>query len=102
MKSSCTNTPHRVFAIILAVREGLARLGIELSGFGIRSVIGKIPQVLEIKAGPRRVDRVIQIGEPSEFAAHFNAMTPGDLGEDIIVGVGPLVEIARSAGLRKS
>ena len=36
--------------------------------------------------------------EAREFAADFDAVSTVDLGEDVIVGVGPLVQVAGSVG----
>src|SRR3979411_376730 len=58
---------------------------------------------MEPISGRRRVDIVIQEKEAGEFETGLDAVTPGYLGQDVIEGVGPLVEVAwsrRSEGLR--
>src|SRR6266851_7650952 len=51
---------------------------------------------METITRPRRINGVIQVKEPGKFGAGLDAMTAGYLGKDVIEGVRPLVQVARS------
>src|SRR5260370_12752535 len=51
---------------------------------------------MEPVSGPRRRDIIIQEKEAGEFETGLDAMTAGYLGQNVVEGVGPLVEVARS------
>ncbi len=96
LKSSWTNTPIRFYPIVLAVREGNACGGVELAGLVVGRIVGEIPQITERELRARGVRGVIKEVESREVRSNLDAVTPRDLGEDIVVVVGPLIEIAGS------
>src|ERR1700733_5041675 len=49
---------------------------------------------MESKTWTRGSDVLVQIEEARKLAAHFDAVTAGDLSKNVVVGVGPLIEIA--------
>src|SRR5258708_32953770 len=51
---------------------------------------------METITRPRRINGVIQVKEPGKFGAGLDAMTAGYLGKDVVEGIRPLVQVARS------
>src|ERR1700719_886822 len=88
----------QIFTIVLPNPTRNSRHRIEVARLLFWSIVEEVPDIEEAVLGDS--DRVVEVVQVGIFTAELNRMRAQNFGRYILVGVGPLIQIAPYAGTK--
>src|ERR1700756_1617350 len=89
----------QIFTVVLSNPTRNSCHRIEVAGLLLWSVVEEVPDIEEAVLGDS--DRVVEVAQVGIFAAELNRMRAQNFGSYILVGVGPLIQIASNGSTKK-